>query len=1337
MSSITNPNNLNNLSFTQHRQNLLVTNDLATGNILFTSEVHNIQPKVLGTLDAVVDPRSTNATPRIRIRQLNEDGTVQRVLIRRKPTFRFFCQQDGSEGPTRITTSTNRLTSELDVISFLNQLFSEVPATTSTILDFNASDGLDARRDATNTTVLFDNGKEHAVNAILAQENSIGLINITDHATQQIHFRNVRPEMVTISGLYISSDVTTVVNALNALFSVNAFGGVLAPQVIYPTLAGQAVTLNRSEHSLDNGVASTKNVTAGEHNARAWSSEYIDARGEYFDFEMTGTGNFLVGFHDAADTTDIADDSLTSKVDGIYWGLEICDFGDYQAPHAVLGADPTFAYGAGWQSSDALTLYRNNSDIQAAHDNDEAVLFRAGIDSDGYGYISYFDEGRTNEYILLCRTATVIDTLDKQFGLVAKLLTNEAALKEVPQVIGTEVDTPTLQYRWVESPDGQFYYPLFDSEEQANYVDTLNGGAGNGSSHSHTFIDDPTGTTWYMPDNGGFHAVSAGPTDSYYTEIPTEADNVHAPAALNFADQSFTEGNSANFRLLPDGDTATLEILNLPEGLTYANNFITGTVPFVAEDRVYTVTVNRTNSFGTRSESFDISITNNANLGAVPGYTGDYGNLVNVGAYPGFVSTGPDTIGGLLTYDQQLNPGERFSFVQPNTSSGSTIGILNSTGQASAAVADNDNPADLRNKSNWELRFITFGGFIGSNDYRYQLAGWSNDGTISRNSSGNVNSTFDLEYGADGYFRLYQTNYNGNPTKILHKTSASTFTGPQAITVYSTFDSDQSNDRYIPNATVTSLTGSATTPPSGFVSPLTAGQLDGSLLLDNDSVATFTQKLESGKRWVIPAAYVEQNWLPYMDLGKVYMGIPVSGVDWTDVSIGDFKAVVRIHQPDAAVFSHRSQITADGTSDTNTVNSVSQAHWNYAFEWDGTDLHVIAHSNLYDLLLNPGIDEGTTFDRVKTITPATGGDQDVVIAVDEFAAQANLTTSNIHIIDIPTGTGSTLTDWHFALDFSGNPEYARNTAMGYSNNPQFSGGRSGYVSKGSYGDEAYWETHYSNEDNSRPFFLSAVFNPDNQTEDAGIFGIHEGTSGNHDSWYLGIDANNMVYYTVGRPDDGYNRAELFTAPAGGWYGVYVDYSGARLSTPSVTDLNHVFRFFQVDLTTGVATRITANWTTVGVPFTSYSASGHTMVGRTGAPADTTGHFKGKIAACVESTLSRFSQGGAGDANFIDQTKLDATEIGMIVRDPMRWLQEYKVGKPYRRPGDSTVYNNFQLNGTWEPFSTKVWLMGDGQQDSYSKIRNAVRPGYTSYYSLDTHNMVSNDVVSVTIPGLTS
>ena len=138
--TITATANTTNINFQDNVRNLLITNDLTTGNILFTSERHNIPPQVLGTLVAEADVSSTDEAPRILIKRMNDDGTVDRVIIRRKLVWRFFCQIDGTQEPSRISTDADGPTQLAAVLDYLNNLFTEIPATTSTILKFGPDD---------------------------------------------------------------------------------------------------------------------------------------------------------------------------------------------------------------------------------------------------------------------------------------------------------------------------------------------------------------------------------------------------------------------------------------------------------------------------------------------------------------------------------------------------------------------------------------------------------------------------------------------------------------------------------------------------------------------------------------------------------------------------------------------------------------------------------------------------------------------------------------------------------------------------------------------------------------------------------------------------------------------------------------------------------------------------------------------------------------------------------------------------------------------------------------------------------------------------------------------
>ena len=50
-----------------------------------------------------------------------------------------------------------------------------------------------------------------------------------------------------------------------------------------------------------------------------------------------------------------------------------------------------------------------------------------------------------------------------------------------------------------------------------------------------------------------------------------------------------------------------------------------------------------------------------------------------------------------------------------------------------------------------------------------------------------------------------------------------------------------------------------------------------------------------------------------------------------------------------------------------SINSTTDAFYDYAIEWDGTDLHVIA-CNIGDINTQPGINNGGTFSRTVTLS---------------------------------------------------------------------------------------------------------------------------------------------------------------------------------------------------------------------------------------------------------------------------------------------------------------------------------------------------------------------------------
>ena len=134
-----------------------------------------------------------------------------------------------------------------------------------------------------------------------------------------------------------------------------------------------------------------------------------------------------------------------------------------------------------------------------------------------------------------------------------------------------------------------------------------------------------------------------------------------------------------------------------------------------------------------------------------------------------------------------------------------------------------------------------------------------------------------------------------------------------------------------------------------------------------------------------------------------------------------------------------------------------------------------------------------------------------------------------------------------------------------------------------------------------------------------------------------------------------------------------------------------------------------------------SVTGQFTVGGRGSNRN----FHGKVASMVVTTLR------CGVA------MPDATEIKMMITDPIKWQDDYKIGNMYRRPAYTSSTTNYQKNTGAGFAATQIWLMGDGTSDSYSNgIRSQVYPADQNNVKMQLNSMVSNDIETVNINGLT-
>ena len=246
----------------------------------------------------------------------------------------------------------------------------------------------------------------------------------------------------------------------------------------------------------------------------------------------------------------------------------------------------------------------------------------------------------------------------------------------------------------------------------------------------------------------------------------------------------------------------------------------------------------------------------------------------------------------------------------------------------------------------------------------------------------------------------------------------------------------------------------------------------------------------------------------------------------------------------------------------------------------------------------------------------------------------------------------------------------------------------------------------------QPWAVSTVFKATNILEHE-LWSLDDGTQ----SFRL-ADIDGKLHFHYGTPTDHIHfESTTQIVPTNAWNAVYVDYNGGTTGTTlgDVSDYYSRFRIKTVDLNTGVVTDVPGSWTNANNGYTG-TLTGSTFVGTQYLD---TNDFQGDIASHIQTTL-----------NCDTVLPIDA-EILEFVTDPMNWLTTYKVGLAYREPDATATTANFQIDGTPEANSTKVWLMGDGLADVFPRIHNEVKEGLISSRLLLV-NMTAEEIINVII-----
>jgi hypothetical protein len=162
--------------------------------------------------------------------------------------------------------------------------------------------------------------------------------------------------------------------------------------------------------------------------------------------------------------------------------------------------------------------------------------------------------------------------------------------------------------------------------------------------------------------------------------------------------------------------------------------------------------------------------------------------------------------------------------------------------------------------------------------------------------------------------------------------------------------------------------------------------------------------------------------------------------------------------------------------------------------------------------------------------------------------------------------------------------------------------------------------------------------------------------------------------------------------------------------------------------------VTANWTSTGNRMDRTVAGDFTIGGRGSGKS-----FHGKIASMIVTPLV---QNTYNSAQFPEGTMVNAVEAKTMITDPIDWVENYRsrlgTGNPgglYRKSAERFSTNYFTFSNAYQ--HVQVWLMGDGTSDSYSNgVRNYINPSDQNWVKLQLNSMVSSDIETVSIPGLT-
>jgi hypothetical protein len=436
--------------------------------------------------------------------------------------------------------------------------------------------------------------------------------------------------MVDINGTDAVGGLNDVINTLNELFTVGAFQSVVISDP-YSTMIADVDGVVTTEAggaqgtAIETGTDEYGATTSGYNSGGYKTPETINQSGEYFTFDIRNEGT--IGFGLIPSDADYANgdfngnssyadpSSFCNGPNSGHYGYQFSHWfhPSPNGPWTNYGANTSYSMREGWSNANfAFSLSPEGAKWLAG----DLVKIKVGIDENNFIVISYFDES-TSLFVPIARTSyPVPNGLEYHLGI--KFGDTTVRMVGLPKIHELEDLAPTMVFRYIESPDGVYNYPLFATEEEANYYDLQEGGTG--TSHTHTYADDPTNTTWYMPDTNSTMTATVVPTSAQtfmgnainWTEVTSLTDADLTPSAFSGSDITQEEGTNVNIQVTPAGASWSTSVSITPSGsgLVYDGySVIQGTLADVGSDTTYTITVTRANSYGSSVGTMTVTAT--------------------------------------------------------------------------------------------------------------------------------------------------------------------------------------------------------------------------------------------------------------------------------------------------------------------------------------------------------------------------------------------------------------------------------------------------------------------------------------------------------------------------------------------------------------------------------------------------------------------------------------------------------------------------------------------------------------------------------------------------------